>query len=141
MKEHNRNQPLANMDNRTLVSKMYASLLQDARQIIETAQRQAYSSINVWLVWRNWHLGKRIQNEDLHGEKRAEYGAKVIVKLAADLTNIYGKGFDFSSLYKYIRFYNAFPEILDSVSPKSNKLLSWTHYRILLQVDDADARA
>lgn len=31
--------------------------------------------------------------------------------------------------------------ILDSVSPKSLKLLSWSHYRILLQVDDDEARA
>lgn len=140
MKEDNNNQPLVNMGNTDLDSKTYESLLQDARQIIETAQRQAYNSVNVWLVWRNWHLGERIQREDLHGAKRAEYGAKVIVKLAGDLTNLYGKGFDFSSLYKYVRFYNAFPEILDSVSPKSNKLLSWTHYRTLLQVDDANAR-
>lgn len=53
----------------------------------------------------------------------------------------YGKGFDYSSLYKYVRFYKAFPEILDSVSPKSTPLLSWTHYRVLLQVKDEKARA
>ncbi len=28
---------------------------------------------------------------------------------------------------------------MDSVSPQS-KLLSWTHYRVLLQVEDTDAR-
>lgn len=118
----------------------YSALLKDVRHIIETSRQQAYSSINVWLVWRNWHLGKRIQQEELHGERRAEYGAKVIVKLAEDLTHEYGRGYDYSSLYKYVKFYNFFPEILDSVSPKSQKLLSWTHYRTLLQVDDPNAR-
>ena len=33
-----------------------------------------------------------------------------------------------------------FPEILDSSSPKSVPLLSWTHYRVLLQVNDKEAR-
>lgn len=50
------------------------------------------------------------------------------------------KGFDFGSLYKYCRFYKLYPEILDSVSPKSGALLSWTHYRVLLQVEDKTAR-
>ena len=38
-------------------------------------------------------------------------------------------------------FYKTFPEILDSASPKSVPLLSWTHYRVLLQVEDAKARS
>ena len=52
----------------------------------------------------------------------------------------YGKGFDYSSLYKFVRFYKEFPEILDSVNPKSLPMLSWTHYRVLLQVEDKKAR-
>ena len=39
-----------------------------------------------------------------------------------------------------MRFYKAFPKILDSVSTKSVPLLSWTHYRVLLQVEDEKAR-
>lgn len=42
--------------------------------------------------------------------------------------------------HKFVRFYKAFPNILDSVSPKLNGLLSWIHYRILLQVSDDNAR-
>ena len=42
-------------------------------------------------------------------------------------------------IYKYMRFYQCFPNILDAASPKSF-LLSWTHYRTLLQVDDEKAR-
>ena len=33
-----------------------------------------------------------------------------------------------------------FPNILNAVSSKSNRLLSWTHYRTLLQVVDKEAR-
>ena len=56
------------------------------------------------------------------------------------MTQNYGKGFDYSSLYKFVRFYKEFPEILDSVNPKSLSMLSWTHYRVLLQVEDKKAR-
>ena len=39
-----------------------------------------------------------------------------------------------------MQFYRLFPEILDSASPKS-PLLTWTHYRTLLQVADPAVRA
>lgn len=32
-----------------------------------------------------------------------------------------------------------YPKIVDSVSPQSG-LLSWTHYRVLIQVEDSGAR-
>lgn len=82
----------------------------------------------------------RIAQEELKGEGRSEYGTAVIRKLAKELTAEYGKGFDYSSLYKYFRFYKLYPEIVDSVSPQSGALLSWTHYRVLLRVEDKTAR-
>ncbi len=115
-----------------------ADLLADARAIIDAAQKSAYRSVNAALVYRNWLLGRRIAEEDLGGGDRAEYGKRVVENLAVDLTAIYGKGFDFGSLYKFIAFYRRFP-ILDSLSPKSGGLLSWTHYKKLLQVENKDA--
>ena len=115
-----------------------ADLLADARVIIDAAQKSAYRSVNAALVYRNWLLGRRIAEEDLGGGDRAEYGKRVVENLAVDLTAIYGKGFDFGSLYKFIAFYRRFP-ILDSLSPKSGGLLSWTHYKKLLQVENKDA--
>ena len=115
------------------------SLLNDSREIIESARSRAYVAINTAMVERNWLLGKRIAEEELNGKNRAEYGSEIIKSLARELTVMYGKGFDYSSLYKYVRFYKAFPKILDSVSTKS-VLLTWTHYRTLLQVDNDEAR-
>lgn len=115
-------------------------LLNDAKQIIEVSQKAAYRAVNLALVQRNWLLGYRIAQEELKGEERSEYGKGIIKNLADELTAVYGKGFDFGSLYKYCRFYKLYPEILDSLSPKSGTLLSWTHYRVLLQVEDKTAR-
>ncbi len=115
-------------------------VLGDLQNIIDTARQKAYQAVNVALLQRNWLIGKRIAEELLQGDDRAEYGARVMKSLSKDLTRLYGKGFDYSSLYKFSRFYKWFPEILDSVSPKSQALLTWTHYRVLLQVEDAKAR-
>lgn len=115
-------------------------VFKDLCEIIESAQDAAYRAVNMALVQRNWLLGYRIACEELRGGERAEYGAEIIKKLSEKLTKDYGKGFDYSSLYKYVRFYKTFPNILDSVSPKSKNLLSWTHYRILLQVEEQEAR-
>lgn len=115
-------------------------ILKDMCGIIESSQKAAYQAVNIALVQRNWLLGYRIASEELKGNERAEYGTELIKKLSKELTQNYGKGFDYSSLYKFVRFYKEFPEILDSVNPKSLPMLSWTHYRVLLQVEDKKAR-
>lgn len=117
----------------------YETLLTDTQTIIEQAKLQAYTAVNASLVERNWLLGKRIAEEDLLGQNRAEYGAQVIKLLSQDLTSKYGKGFDASNLYKFKQFYQCFPQILDTLRLKSKELLSWSHYRILLQVNDREA--
>jgi len=139
------------------LSKDYKALYHDACTIIEQARKQAYRAINVSLTLRNWLLGERIAKEELDGAERAKYGKGIIKILAKELSFKYGKGFDFSSLYQYIRFYRLFPEILDAVNPKSSttnskqlhpkildavrpQLLPWTHYRELIRVENADAR-
>ena len=114
-------------------------LLADSRNIIESAQRFAYKAINIALVQRNWLLGKRIAEEELIGAGSAGYGKRIVANLANQLTELYGKSLDATNLYKFLAFYKAFP-ILDSLRLKSGNMLSWTHFRTLLQVDDPVAR-
>ena len=90
------------------------NLLSDVRTIIDSARTKAYAAVNVALVERNWLLGKRIAEEELQGEERAAYGASVIKKLSKELTEEYGKGFEETSLYWFVRFYKGFPEIFDT---------------------------
>lgn len=139
-------------------------LFQDACQIIEQAQAVAYRQINETLIKRNWLLGMRIQHEVLK-DKRAEYGEQVVKVLAKDLTTKYGEGFTWRNLYNYIDFYSTYnglflnvngesanvQTILHAVSAKSENIfhalrakcpirLSWTHYRIILQENNQEAR-
>lgn len=115
-------------------------ILSDMRGIIEAAQRTAYQAVNTALVQRNWLLGHRIASEEMHGEERAEYGAEIIKKLAKNLSAEYGKGFTKSNLYSFYTFYKTYPEIFQTASGKSERLLSWSHYVALLQVKDEKAR-
>ncbi len=115
-------------------------LLKDMCGIIESSQRTAYQAVNIALVQRIWLIGYRIAEEELKGETRSEYGASVIKRLSKSLTEKYGKGFTKSNLYSFYSFYKCFPEIFHSASGKSGIYLSWTHYRILLQVNDKTAR-
>ncbi len=115
-------------------------LLDDACSIIDGARQYAYSAVNVALIQRNWLLGRRISEEELKGDGKANYGLEIIKNLSCRLTDEYGKGFSVTDLYWCVRFYKAWPEIFASVSKKSSPSLSWTHYRILLQVEDQTAR-
>lgn len=115
-------------------------ILKDMCGIIESSQKAAYQAVNTALVQRNWMIGYRIAEDEFGGEERSEYGLKVIKKLSKELTNLYGKGYDRGTLYRCLRFYRMFPEIVASLRQQSGTILSWTHYRILLQVEDKKAR-
>ena len=113
-------------------------ILKDMCGIIESSRKAAYQAVNTALVQRNWLIGYRIAEEELQGEDRAEYGASIIKRLAKELTAEYGKGYTKTNLYHFYSFYKTYPEIFHSESGKL--LLSWTHYRTLLQVNDKEAR-
>ena len=100
-----------------------ANLLTDARQIIDKTKELAFRSVNVAMLQRNWYLGKRISEEILQGEDRAEYGSQVILQLSKELTDIYGKGFGKNNLYRNVQFFKLFPNIFPTLSGQS-KLLS-----------------
>ena len=76
----------------------------------------------------------------IKGEGRADYGTEIIKKLSKELKEEYGKGIDARNLYYFLNFYKTFPNILNTLCSKSNGLLSWSHYRTLLQVFDKKAR-
>ena len=131
---------LANTNNAMMEIKPTNDIIYDMQMIIETAQRQAYNAVDVLLVQRNWLIGSRIAAEAIGAEDRAKYGAEIIKKLSKELTEKYGKGFDKTNLYYCLRFYNNFPQIVDTVCQQSHISLSWSHYRALVRVEDSVAR-
>ncbi len=125
-------------------------ILADICGIIDNSRRFAYRAVDTVLVIRNWYIGKRIAEEELKGDNRAEYGAEIIKNLSEKLTENYGKGFNKRTVYKFLQFYRYFPEIVPTVTAQSDgksivptptAQLSWSHYEKLLQVNDEKARS
>jgi predicted nuclease of restriction endonuclease-like (RecB) superfamily len=106
-------------------------LLRNLRELIQDARRQVLRTADSVQVQTCWEMGRHIVEFEQGGSARAEYGKRLLPTLADALTSEFGKGFDASNL-RYMRlFYQAFP-IRDALRHE----LSWTHYRILLRVEN-----
>ena len=110
----------------------------DITAIIENGRQQAYSAVGQVSIMTYWTIGKRIVDEEQQGEKRAEYGTRLIEALSKLLQTKYGSGYSRRNLAYYRRLYLMFPdwEILHTRVQN----LSWSHVRRLLSVSSQDAR-
>lgn len=61
-------------------------VIEDLRQIIEHGRSQAYASANQIVIQTYWNIGRRIVEEEQHGEQRAKYGKRLIATLAEQLS-------------------------------------------------------
>lgn len=113
------------------------NFIHEIKQIVSQARQNAYTAINSAMVEAYWQMGKRIVEEEQHGKERADYGAQLLKELSKELTKEFGKGFSIGSLYYYRQFYNTFPEIF--ATPW--RILTWSHYKRLMQVSSIEARA
>ena len=113
----------------------FAPLLGALRQLIADSRQQVLRAVDTFQVQTYWHIGRHIVEFEQGGAQRAAYGQRLLPQLGQALAAEFGRGFDASNL-RYMRlFYQAFP-IRDALRHE----LSWTHYRLLLRVDSAEAR-
>lgn len=110
------------------------SFYRQISSILSTARNKAYAAVNFAMVEAYWEIGHSIVEEQ-GGEERAKYGDALIEGLATKLTADFGKGFGVANLRNMRQFYLSFP-IRDALRSE----LSWTHYRRLMRVPNADAR-
>ena len=71
-----------------------------------------------------WLIGRRIVEFEQAGSVRADYGTELLKRLAADLTNRFGRGFGPVNLSQMKRFYLLWPteKIVQTLSEKSHAL-------------------
>ena len=102
--------------------------------ILSEARNKVYKTANFAMVEAYWNIGKSIV-EQQDGYEKAEYGSRLIFELSKQMTVDFGKGFTATNL-KYMRqFYLTFPN-----SHALRDKLSWTHYRLLMRVENENAR-
>jgi len=65
-----------------------------------------------------WEIGRRIVEFEQGGERRAEYGEYLLLRLSGDLTSRFGKGFGKSNLFLMRKFYVASAHIFQTASGK-----------------------
>ncbi len=100
----------------------YGGLVGGIAELLETARRTAARTVNALMTTTYWEIGRRIVEFEQGGDKRAEYGTKLLAQLSNDLTARFGRGFSADNLEIMRRFYAVYPpaEISETVSRKSS---------------------
>lgn len=104
------------------------------RNSVITAQSKIYTAVNSAMVQAYWEIGEQIYLACGEND-RAEYGKGLLQYLSEKLTAEFGKGFAVRNLQMMRKFYLMYP--------KANTLcsqLSWSHYRVLMRIDDEKHR-
>ena len=99
--------------------------IEDIKRILTLARQKAYVAVNAAMVDAYWKIGKRIVEQEQHGEKRAAYGEGILKELSKALTTSFGKGFSHANLRNFRQFYMTYP--LDEIYYTLCSKLSWSH--------------
>jgi predicted nuclease of restriction endonuclease-like (RecB) superfamily len=130
--------------------------------ILDAARGEVVHAVNQATVIANWHIGREIVEALQGGEERATYGRALIDRLSQRLTERYGKGFSATNLAYFRQFYLIYRDRIfhpvggdlpvtvisraifhpagGEFSSTFSPNLSWSHYRSLMRVADAEAR-
>ncbi len=117
------------------IAKNFDNLYNRIREILNQARNKVYKTANFEMVQAYWNIGREIVEEEQGGKQRAKYGKEILKNLSIRLTEEYGQGFDISNLRNIRKFYITFPK-QDALRHE----LTWTHYRILMRVENDNAR-
>ena len=109
-----------------------ANIYKCIRDTLAQARTKVFTAINFAMVEAYWEIGRQI--EEAVGE-RAEYGKGLLKYLSNQLTSEFGKGFTVANLRNMRQFFQTFP---NRYALRSE--LTWTHYRMLMRVDDNNRR-
>ena len=113
---------------------MEQQFYEQIKRILSEARNKVYQTANFAMVEAYWNIGRSIV-EQQGGEEKAEYGVRLIAELSKQMTTDFGKGFTVANLKNMRQFYLTFPK---SYALRSE--LSWTHYRLLMRVENKNAR-
>ena len=143
----------------------FTSLFQKSKKLIDNARSNMGQMANTITVITSFLLGHYIVEQEQQGQERAKYGSKVIDSLSAYLTKEYGRGFSRSNVAGMRQFYMTYKDRedeiiqsqigqlgqgieivrsgigqMDIVYSKLPFKLSWTHYQVLMRIEDKEER-
>ncbi len=114
------------MTDLTIMPENYDNIRAGIVELLKAARSAAARNVNSIMTATYWEIGRRIVEQELQGEARADYGQQLMELLAKDLTKIFGRGFGQINLWRMRTFYRAWSEgqILSTLSKESCKLFS-----------------
>ena len=142
----------------TKTSDNIEDLLDKVSDLIEQARTYVKTSVNTAEVYTKYYIGKYIVEYEQEGNVRAQYGKQVLQELSKNLTARFGMGWSYPNLKNIKQFYLTYAKRLNTdisvVGKKANQWLassessgcqcfklSWSHYLILMRVENSDARS
>ena len=114
-------------------------IYQEIHDLLHNARQNIISNINSTMTKTYFLIGKRIVEEEQNGNKRAEYGKNLIKMLSEKLTKEFGKGFSETNLEQMRKFFKVYG-IPQTLSEEFQFNLSWSHYLILMRIENINAR-
>lgn len=140
-----------------------AQFISDIKAIVYTAKQKAYQAADLFQVAANWLVGRRIVEQEQHGQERAQYGKHIVELASKALTAEFGKGYSVVNIKSFRKFYLTFNNLLIGQTPSAqseNGLtikgqtvsaelelakmlpsnLSWSHYERLMRIKNEDER-
>ncbi len=134
------------------IIKQEDALFEQVSKLIDEARKQVRTAVNTAMVYTYYGVGRYIVENEQQGQERAEYGKTVLKKLSARLTEKYGEGWSYSNLRQIRQFYMAYSNLTNTVCqidrknrkqclPNPKFTLSWSHYLVLMRIEDPDERS
>ncbi len=113
----------------TIIPENYNNIRAEIVELLKAARSSAARNVNSIMTAAYWEIGRRIVEQELKGEARANYGEQLLELLAKDLTKQFGRGFGNINLWRMRAFYRAWSEgqILSTLSKESCKLLPFNN--------------
>ena len=119
------------------------SLYDKITALIEQARKAVYINVNNVEVKTRYEVGRYIFEDEQDG-KRASYGKQILINLSSRLVSKYGKDWSYDTLKRCRLFYISYNrKIRATVLPQSkypNFNLSWSHYLILMRIENHEER-
>jgi predicted nuclease of restriction endonuclease-like (RecB) superfamily len=109
-------------EGKEITTRNYSNLLEKIAEILSQARTRVFREINRAQVLAYWSIGREIVEFEQKGKTRAEYGEELVIRLAKDMTERFGRGFSKSNLFLMRQFYLTYPEKFQTVSGKSSEV-------------------
>lgn len=144
----------------SVIDKSIDALFDKVVGLIEQARSHIATTVNIAEVYTKYYIGQYIVEYEQEGNIRAQYGKQVLKTLSERLTVRFGDGWSYANMKNIRQFYLVYSDRLTAGYPfgseKANRwlanvkdeslakngfVLSWSHYLILMRVENPEARS